>query len=164
MKDYDLDASQADNLRSLLGAGRDSSSDWDDSDLPFIFDHMLETRLSSLRRELGSETDPTDSGSSSVDQTVRELVSGSEATEASCMLLKDYAKAASPDNGGVLSKPVATVTYYLAIATALRHGHHGITSLDGARLRSGLSWCLTQDWVPADTRTVLKGALETLSP
>lgn len=162
MKDYNLDASQADSLSSLLGVGRDPSSDWDESDYPLMLAHLLDTRIATLRQEMGGAAGGAGAEAPDSAATVRDLITGRASSAASCTLLKDYAKTASRDNGGVMSKTVATVIYYVAIAAALKHGNNRITTLDDARLKHGLQQCLRLGWVGAEARTVLQEALNTL--
>ncbi len=78
-------------------------------------------------------------------------------------LTKDFGKANMNHPESALPHEVATVVYYLSIATALVRLHERISKLPDAELRRGFSWVCAQDWIDAETKALLSSAGERLS-
>lgn len=55
-----------------------------------------------------------------------------------------------------VSRPVATLLYYLAILLAKHHCHERISSLTDAQIDEGIAWSLKQEWIDATTRQVIE--------
>ena len=54
-----------------------------------------------------------------------------------------------------VSRPVATLLYYVAILLAKYRRHERISSLTDAQVEEGIAWSLQQEWIDAATRRVI---------
>jgi RNA polymerase sigma-70 factor (ECF subfamily) len=72
---------------------------------------------------------------------------------------KDFAKENRNDPESPLTREVATVLYYAAIAAALARCGRRITRSDDEALRRGFQWCCKQPWLDEATRGLLDEGL-----
>ena len=55
-----------------------------------------------------------------------------------------------------VSRPVATLLYYVAILLARHRCHEQISTLTKAQIDEGIAWSLDQSWIDAATRQVIE--------
>ena len=77
-------------------------------------------------------------------------------------MAKDFGKANMNHPESALPGEIATAIYYLSIAAASVRLGERISKLPDADLRRGFSWVCAQDWIDAETKTLLMNASEQL--
>ena len=84
-------------------------------------------------------------------ETVGSILMSDDPTLEGLLEVKNLAKANLQDfEGGGLSRDVASVVYYLAVAKGRVHGFLGISGLVDHDVEAGLSWVQEQDWLTPD--------------
>jgi hypothetical protein len=159
--------SRAKDLSALLAAGEEHSRLWRTDELAAIFKHQVAAPmlvdLGGFDPRTASRLQMLGESQGLLLKSFADLIHHSSPPLELLELVKDFAKANidRPESG--LPSEIASVLYYLSIASALVHLDVRISKLSDADLQRGLSWAREQAWLDDQTGQLLAQALEKIS-
>ena len=160
MDERDIFDSRAMSLAQILSWVDAEEELWAPGELEAIFKHQLSAPLASDLGELGPEQarhlERLCSASSPPIQSFRDLLLHPCPPVELLRMTKDFAKRCRNHPDCRLPDEIATMLYILSIVVALTKGGHRMTRLDGRGLRHTVDWALSQPWVDASMRELLK--------
>ncbi len=158
------DEPSADRIRleNLLGGAPGAGEVWRPEEFAALFRHQLTAPLRADLAALDPRLAEKLAGLRAPDGgpvvTFGDLLSHPAPPVVLLELVKEFAKESRRPGGGHLPPEVATLLYYLAIATALLRCGRPLTRLDGAALREGFQWAVAQPWADEATRELFRQA------
>ena len=159
--------SRAKELSALLAAGEEHSRLWRTDELAAIFKHQVSApMLVDLRGfdpRIATRLQMLGESQGLLLKSFSNLIHHSSPPIELLELVKDFAKANidRPESG--LPSEIASVLYYLSIASALVHLDARISKLMDADLHRGLSWARGQAWLDDPSGQLLVQAMEKIS-
>ena len=171
MSDFDSSKavfkSRAQTLAALLATGEERAKLWRPEDLAAMFRHQMSAPvvvdLGGFDASMASRLRTLSEAQGLVLKSFGDLFEHPAPPLELLKLVKNFAKANldHPESG--LPDEIATVLYYLSIASALVRLGRRISKLPNAELQSGLRWTAGQAWVDEKHKTLIAEALRKLS-
>lgn len=153
MTSHNTDDCSLDGLAEILRRARQSA--WRESDFPSLWNHQLQSPLSS---ELETYRIIPPGHAAAAGQTFKGALFTDAASLELIGLVKQYAQALRDGENSALPKEVALMLYYLALATAWTRHRHRLSSLPLEKLMEGWTWASSRIWIDSQTRTCLENA------
>ncbi len=153
MTSHNTDDCSLDGLAEILRRALHSA--WRESDFPSLWNHQLNSPLSS---ELEAHRIIPPGHAVAAGQTFQSALLTDAASLELIGLVKQYAQALRDGDNAALPKEVALMLYYLALATAWTRHRRRLSSLPLEKLMEGWTWASSRIWIDSQTRTCLENA------
>lgn len=165
---HDIYKSDAQLLAKMMDISAGQQRLWQPEELGAIFEHQLSAvvqfDLSGLDPGLAEKLQTLSAAEGLLIKSFMDLFHHPHPPVELLELTKRFAKASRSHPDSPLPDEVASLLYFLSIVVAMTKCGRRITQLDDESLRSGLMWALEQPWLDEQTRGLLHGGLNALSP
>jgi hypothetical protein len=155
-------------IAGLMDLGSHPARVWHPEELGAVYRHQMAAPISvdleGLPRPISGQLRNLTDANGLLLKSFQELFDHARPPLELLSIVKEFAKRNRGRPESLLPDEVATVLYFLSIATALLRWQERISRLSDDELQAGFKWSLAQPWIDDSGRNILTAARNCLPP